>query len=568
MRTQLLILLLAGCPGDDPPLPSCGLELPVVSPVVPSCDDIEGRIAEVDIADWRDRFEGDESDSIFVSQQRCGDEADGSLAHPFCWVDEGIRAAEGLDHASVYLGPGEYSIMGELPCGQAQGHLPSIELIGAGANTTRLHITCDLAEGKWSLQDLGLASDLMVVAPATELTLRRVIEQNLSGNGFLDVQGGLTVEDMILDLETPLAAESEQGEGDSLMGMPPLTGTTLETEVAMRLHEGAWGVGSGLCIRQATNGGILVTGAGTTLDLVDSVVASTRSHSGTFNWAGYGIAVEQGAELSASGLHLEANANANLLVHQATASLEGSIVELSDVQGQYGGGVGVLAQGDASLTIVKSLLQGNDSPGAAASEGAVLSIADSTVQDNGFAGIVVLSASLELSGSLVADNATDPGGDGGMAIFAHDLMEEHPVQLDLVGNLIADDTRGLYLRGHPDRTSGLIEDNRFDVTGCSVCASLFATGTSEALQIGGNCFDGQMQLLLHGATASLEGNQYAFVEGGETIRQQGCDDTTEVDTSLEILPDPENTAICPEWHIETYPRDSFLFAISEPDLVD
>jgi hypothetical protein len=566
MRTRLLLLLLMGCPGGEDPLPSCELEIPPVSPSVPSCDDIEGRIAEVDIADWRDRFEGDSGDAIFVSQQRCDDDADGSLAHPFCWIDDGIQAAEGSDHAALYLGPGEYSIMGELPCGQAQGHLPSIELIGAGANTTRLHVTCDLAEGKWSLQDLSLASDLMVVAPGTELTLRRVVEQNLSGSSFLDVQGGLTIEDMVLDLESPLVDDSEENEGTSLLGMPPLTGSDFETEVAVRLSDGAWGVGSGLCLLQAANGGILVTGAGTTLDLIDSVISDTQASGDYGEPGGYGISVEAGAELDSSGLLLSNNDNANLLVHQASADLEGSIIELAESRGQYGGGVGVLAQDGSDLSISASLLQDNEEVGAAVTEGAALSIDGSTLQGHDFAGIVVLAASLELSASMVGD---DNGGEiGEIAVFAHDISASHPVQLDLHGNVFLEDDRGVYLRGDPDRTSAVIEDNRFQVEGDRYCASLFAVETSEALEISGNCFEGRLQLLLHEATASLGGNQYEWVEEVETIKQQACDGITPVDISQEILPDPDNTAICTGNWTQIDPQASYFFELTEPDLAD
>lgn len=564
MRLRWTLLLVAGCPGGEEDLESCGLQIDLVAPVVPSCDEIEGRIAEVDIADWRDRFEGDEVDTIFVSQQRCDDHTDGSLEDPFCWIDEAIQASEGKDHAAVHLGPGEYSIMGELACGLAQGHLPELEIIGAGAGTTRLHVTCDLAEGQWTLQDITLASDLVVVSHGVELRLLRVVEENLFGHSFLDVRGGLTIEDLVLDLGSLPGEDGEDNEGESILGMPPLTGSDLETEVAVRLSDGAWGIGSGFCLRQATNGGILVTGAGTTLELGDSVVSETQSSSDYGSPTGYGIAVEEGAVLDGSGLLLSDNDNTNLLVHQASASLQDSIIELSQRSTQYGGGVGVLAQDGASLTIVGSLLQDNEEVGAAVTEGATLSIEDSTLEGNDFAGIVVLAASLELSGSLVGDD--NPGEIGDIAVFAHDVSESHPVLLDLSGNVFVEDDRGVYLRGDPDRTSALIEDNRFAVEGDRYCASLFAVETSEALEISGNCFDGRLQLLLHEATASLGSNQYSYVEEGETIKQQACDGITQVDISQEILPDPDNTFVCEGYWTQIDPQASYFFAITEVDV--
>lgn len=245
MRLCWIVLVLCSCGEDEEPVGSCGLSWSFTQPVVPSCDDIDGRVREVAVASWAEALDSVPHDALFVSQQHCDDHADGSIDAPFCWIDHALAAGAALDHASVYLNPGEYSIMGEVACGAASRDPLNIDILGAGAQTTRLHATCDLVAGTWSMSDITLAAESVLVPAGSKLILERVLEENLGGDGFLDVLGELVVSDLVIDLDSPVGSEADPDIVAETLVVYDISGSSWEQDVAVRLCAGAVGMGHG-----------------------------------------------------------------------------------------------------------------------------------------------------------------------------------------------------------------------------------------------------------------------------------------------------------------------------------
>jgi hypothetical protein len=557
----LLAALVIGACGDDEEEPgSCGLSWSFSQPAVPSCDEIHGRIAEVSVERWSDEAAALPQDAVFVSQPHCGDHANGSADAPYCWVDNALDAAVQGEQVSVYLDPGEYSIMGEAAC-DPDGKL-DVALHGAGAGSTRLHLTCTPTQGSWSLSDLTLAAETVQVPQNRKLALERVVEQILSGSAFLDVQGEIRLTDVVVALESPVGAEPVVVD-DSSHQVNDITGSSVEASVAIRLSDGAAGVATGLCVSEAAGVGILLTGSGTKLDIRDSVVQ--RSQGDPYYGLGYGVSVEQGAALRAQGLLIDANRDVGLLVHDgATATLEASVLQATSHVVAYAGGMGLVAQVGAQVDVSESLVVGNLGPGAVVTTGAELLVKGSEFTDNGFAGVAVLGGSVEVADSSLSANVASSTSGGGVGLFAHELVEEHPVQLVVERTVMEGQAWQLYLRGQPGRTTGTLVGNCFGGSTMEPWAgSVLIVETDEAVVLQDNHFDGALQLVLDLGTVSLQGNSYAAVTDGVTIQQQRCDAVTPVDVSQENLPDPDGLAICDGPAMGVDPYLQYLLALAE-----
>jgi hypothetical protein len=558
-----LPLALSSCGEEEAQPAACPSSWSFTQPAVPSCAEISGRIAEVSVERWRDELEQAPAGAVFVSQPHCGDGGDGSIDAPLCWLDQGIALASGLDHGIVYLDPGDYSIMGDVAC-QGGGDPPTIDIIGAGAHSTRVHLTCDLVGGVWSFVDLGLAAEKVTVAAGNKLSLERVMDQDLNGEGFLDVQGELVLTDAVIDLGHPLD-DVTGGEGQAAVTMSTITGTTAAPLAAVALSAGAQAAGTGVCISQALGVGILATGNGTSLTLHGAVVEQTRSTNETGSF-GYGIAVEDGASLVASQLMLDANRGVGALVSgSASATIDASIIQGGQSNDAEGSGLGLIAQDGAQVSVAASAFTGNYSPGAVVASGASLAVTDSEITGNGFAGLAVLAASLELSGSRVAENQSSPSDGGGLGLYVYDLVPSQPVGLAVNDSIFEAQPGQLYVLGDPSRTTGTLANNRFAATSLppyGFTARIFETGEGLALQ--GNCFEGEPQLLLHAGLVDLQGNSYAPVTDSFTIKQQLCDDVALVDVGLESLPEPDGLQLCDGPSVETDPRLEYLLTLVEP----
>ncbi len=555
----LLALAAVACGEDEPENDSCELGWSFTAPTVPSCDEIKGRIVEVAIERWRDELSGEPADAYFVSQRDCGEQADGSIDAPFCWLDEAIEAASHLDHGSVYLDPGEYSIMGETACSDDPDSDLTLSILGAGAAGTRLHLTCTPAAGSWSLSDLTLAADSVQVPAGRKLVLERVAEENLSGGSFFDVQGELWLTDVMVQLEQVTGGEGV-AEGESAYRVATVTGSAYEDDVAVRLSDGARGVADGLCVEEAQVAGLLVTGAGTQLTLRDSVVRHTvygpEQHA-----LAVGVAVEDGANLTADGLLLEHNYTLGLLASDGAAvALERSVVRATQV-GDYATGIGLLAQLDAELSVIDSSLVDNEGPGILVTAGGATTATGCEFDSNAFAAVAVLGGSLDVSDSRLASTSPCPSEGGGVGVFGHDLDAAHPVQLSVRDCVVEDNTEAVYLRAHSERSSGTLQGCCFgESTVPQYGQTVEIHSGSEAIVMAENLLEGSFQLLLHEGTVDLEGNTFTPPgEDGLTVKQQECDGVPLVDVSLESLPDPDGLELCEGYNAYASELDYSMF---------
>ena len=220
--------------------------------------------------------------------------------------------------------------------------------------------------------------------------------------------------------------------------------------------------------------GLLAAIPGTTVVLQGARILDTQPRPD--GAGGEGLAVQDGAALSATDLILSGNHNVGLY-----ASDPGTVVDLvntrvagtrSSVDLRTGVGLGV--QLGASLAATGIEVEGNDGPGAYVFGGAA-QLADFFLLGNGFAGAAVLGGALTLEAGAISGSIPHSGAGGGVGVFAWNT----DVLADLrVTGVVFSDLPGtaLYLRG----------PGRYVMAGCDVSG----TGTWPSLAGGVLAVDG------------------------------------------------------------------------------
>lgn len=287
--------------------------------------------------------------------------------------------------------------------------------------------------------------------------------------------------------------------------------------------------------------GLVAGHEGTTVDLGDSVVASTLPlPDGT---RGRGIAVQEGANLVASGLLLDGNHDAGIIASHAGTRVHLEDAEVAGTRGASDttSGVGLVVQDGAALSAAGLLLRDNDGPGIYVASGEV-DASDALLEGNGFAGAVVFHAGLRLAGGTVSGSLPHPGEGGGTGIFAWDLGGPADLELedlvfsDLVGPALYLRGPGRYvMRGCDVRDAGTwpwLPGGVLAVEGVEPWHEVGETGDFVGLLLGGNTFADLRgdAVLLDGSSATLEAdtdtgaaNAFSGLDG-ETLVWQRCGD--------------------------------------------
>ena len=342
------------------------------------------------------------------------------------------------------------------------------------------------------------------------------------------------------------------------------------------VEEGASLTAESCVVERNHNVGVFAGHEGTTVTLLGTRILDTAAAPG--GSSGRGIDVSQGASLAAASCRVERNRELGVVARGGgtTVTLVNSVVANTRRDSALVFAMGVVAHQGAVIEADQLTVSDNDGPGLYANSGAALTCSRCDLATNAFAGAVVLRGSLELSGSRVSGTRPDVNLGGGVGVYAGGPVSEGDAPaLNLVGTTIeAHDYSAIWLDG-PGRYT-LVNNTLRGGPGSSPWTgawwhgdAVYATGGVTAwdgetgLFLESNTFqDSRHGVFLDGATATLQDNTW---ESNETdLWQQQCEDTTplaEGDTA-----EVTSHEICPEGNrlTDTLVFESLYFEEPEP----
>ncbi len=151
--------------------------------------------------------------------------------------------------------------------------------------------------------------------------------------------------------------------------------------VGIGVLDGASLAATGCTVQGSTQGGLYAANAGTVVELADTVILDTAASA---DGAGWGIGVEDGATLTATGCTVQESTEAGLYAAGAGTSVEVADTKLLDTapgpDGTFGRGIAV--ELGASLTATGCTVQGNSDSGVfAANAGTSVRLTDTDILD-------------------------------------------------------------------------------------------------------------------------------------------------------------------------------------------
>lgn len=249
--------------------------------------------------------------------------------------------------------------------------------------------------------------------------------------------------------------------------------------------------------------------------------------------ASTGVELGVGSVFDATDITLEHNDGLGLtMLPTATATIESLDVSTTWRTADFAVAVGVYLD-EASLEVARLWVHDTSGPGIVLAEGATLRCETCRIEDNSFAGAVVLrGSSLSLGpDSTVTGTGVDQAMGGGVGILTRGT-EDQPTLLDLVGVSLASNSRaGLYLDGPGtyDLVDSQFEGGIADATPAwpSRNAILAVDGVTpwtgeSGLRLRGCLLHDAAEgaLVLSASSATLDGNTWD--ENSPDVVQQGC----------------------------------------------
>lgn len=313
---------------------------------------------------------------------------------------------------------------------------------------------------------------------------------------------------------------------------------------------------TGCAVQGNTEIGVFASGAGTTVDLVDSAVIDTQpSPDGSGGW---GIGVQAAAALTATGCTVQGNTQVGVL-----ASNDDTTVDLADsdvldtLRGRETGfAIGLVPQDGALLSVTDSEVSGSQGPGLYVLDSATAVLERVSLTDNAFAGAVVLNGSVTLSSCTIEGTLPDAEWGGSFGVYASDY-DGHPTLTLLDSTIGPHEYAALWLAGpgtydiegnRLSGSAGLNKDGHI-LHGNAVLAMDGVTSWDDAtgLLLAENTFHdaAEIAVLLHAASATLTRNSWSA--NGIDVRQQLCAEVV-VLTEAETDWDPE-WEVCPEGNV-------------------
>ncbi len=361
--------------------------------------------------------------TVYVDVEAPGG-GDGSEAAPLTSIQAGADLAAGRGGGLVAVAGGTYSEVialgddhGDVSVagrcrdlvtidGSGGDDVAAVEIIGVGTkpgiSIEGLTVSAGTFSGFWlqhaivSLTSVDVRDNtaLGIGASHATVTLDGVAVYGTTPDRHGDFGRGVEVSDRASLTATGCSIEANTVAGVYADGAGT-TVTLIDTRVVDTSPGpgGAWGLGLDVeggaslaatrCTLQAnTDTGVFATGAGTTVDLLDTEVLDTSpTPDGSF---GRGVEVDDGATLTATGCTIRGNTDVGVVASGAETRLD--LVDtqvLETIAGREGTlGGGIIAFGGMTLTATGGTIQGNTGVGISASgTGTVVDLVDTSVLD-------------------------------------------------------------------------------------------------------------------------------------------------------------------------------------------
>ncbi len=355
----------------------------------------------------------------------------------------------------------------------------------------------------------GIWIDAGGALSATGCTIRGNTEGGVVASG-----AGTTVDLLRVEiLDTAPRVDGEYGRGVSAQDGATLTAT-------------------GCIIQGSTELGVQASGAGTNVDLLDVEILDTDpSPDGRH---GRGINVQDGATLTATGCTVQESTEVGLLATGAgtTAELVDTVVVRTRRGRETSLATGVSAQLDALLRLHSSEVSETEGPGLYIGDGAGAELDGVRLTRNTFAGAVVLDGAVRLTDSTISDTRSDAEWGGGFGVYA--LDNAGPPTITLLDSTIGPhdyaavwlDGPGTYeIEGNQLSGSEGIDQGGHILHGNALFAENGVTAWDGAtgLRLADNTFTSSSEIgvLLDGSSAELDDN--SWFDNGTDVRQQACD---------------------------------------------
>ena len=296
----------------------------------------------------------------------------------------------------------------------------------------------------------------------------------------------------------------------------------------------------------SANGGF-VADAGSILTLADSEVLDTLATADGVG--GRGLTAARGAALTLTRTTVQRNVELGVLL--TGRGTTGQIIDshiLDTRRGPHAAfAVGTNAQDRATLQASGTEIARTEGPGLYVVAKGEANMTDLTLRENHFAGVLVAAGTAQLARTTIADTSPDAEWGGGFGIYTtarfgisslsltdssigpHDYAA---IWLDGVGaydieNNVLSGSEGIVLQGRPAHGNALFAEN--GVTPWNGSMGLYlAENTLYAA--------GRVAVLLHGASASIEGNEWS--NNTVDLVQQRCVDGVSLLSSEELAEIP------------------------------
>lgn len=271
---------------------------------------------------------------------------------------------------------------------------------------------------------------------------------------------------------------------------------------------------------------------------------------------GRGVNVQEGAALTCTGCTFDESHDVGVIADgpTTTATLVDSTLSNTRTASRTRGAMGVAIQDAATVLGEGLVITGTEGPGVYAVTGGHFGCVGCVLDENGFAGVVVLDGEIDLDDTRVDGARGDASSGGGVGLFALGGYGPTRVELDgveLTGNRYAAawlEGPGVFriensrLEGGPGVDFGAVT-----VHGNAVFArdGLLGWDGTTGLSLTGSTLSGSRSaILLHGASADLSG--VVFADNTVDLAQQAC---AEVPSPTHV-PDTATRDLCPEqWQV-------------------
>jgi hypothetical protein len=280
------------------------------------------------------------------------------------------------------------------------------------------------------------------------------------------------------------------------------------------------------------------------IQLTDSQIVDTLSFGEGL--LGRGLSIGGGAEVVAERVVVEGSQDVAVVVSEpaTTLTLLDSRLALTRTSTGTSPGGALAVQNGAVVTVRGSVVEDNEGAGIYVAAAAI-DVHDSELRRNGFAGLVCLGGTVLVEGSVIADTLPDPAHGGGVGIYARGLAGRCDLTV-LDSTIQGLPGAALYLQGPGDTLLA-----RSEVSDCGAPPSMAggvmaldgvlapATPGGEGLVIQGNRFFalGSDAILLDAAGAELRAdpadgpNVFGDIDGLALYRQRCGPDTAVLDGS-------------------------------------